>query len=120
MIFEGNKILNNVGKKIDPKKLKVEKQLINNFLSETDLSYSYIILKNEIHKAHKLSKSIIDYKKEQDIENLNLKTVVDFIADEYKIKLHKTYLHFIINIINDYYGVEVAGVADVADFLGFI
>lgn len=120
MIFEGHNILNNVGKKIDPKKLKVEKQLIKTFLSETDLSYSYIILKNEIHKAYKLSKSIVDYKKAQDLENFNLKTVVDFISDEYGIKLHKTYLHFIIDIIRDYYGVEVAGVADVADFLGFI
>jgi len=120
MVFEGNNILNNVDKKIDPKKLKVEKQLINTFIAETDLSYSYIILKNEIHKAYKLSKSILDYKKEQDIESLNLKTVVDFITDEYEIKLHKTYLHFIIDIINDYFGVEVTGVADVADFLGFI
>ncbi len=120
MVFEGNQIINNVEKLIDSKKIKVEKQLIQSFLAEPDLSYSYIILKNEIHKAHKLAKSIVDYANEQKIENLSLKIIVDYISEMYNIKLHKTYLNFLIDIIISYFNVDVAGTADVADFLGFI
>ena len=120
MVFEGNQIINNVEKLIDSKKIKVEKQLIQSFLAEPDLSYSYIILKNEIHKAHKLAKSVVDYANEQQIENLSLKIIVDYISEMYNIKLHKTYLNFLIDIIISYFNVDVAGTADVADFLGFI
>ena len=120
MVFEGNQIINNVDNLIEDKKIKVEKQLIQTFLSETDLSYSYIMLKNEIHKAHKLATSILEYANEQQIEKLTLKIIVDNITETYNIKLHKTYLNFLIDIIISYFNVEVAETADVADFLGFI
>ena len=107
MVFVGNEILNNVEKIIDVKKLKVEKFFIQNFLSEHDLSYSYIILKNEIRKSYQLSKSIVDYANEQKIEKLNLKVIVDFLTEKYNIKLQKTYLNFLIDIMKSYFDFDL-------------
>ena len=51
----------------------------NNFLSEYDLGYCYIILKNEIFKAHLLSESIVDYVKIEfnNIEKPNFENIVE-------------------------------------------
>ncbi|MFX0188287.1 MAG: hypothetical protein ACFE8A_11200 [Candidatus Hodarchaeota archaeon] len=119
MVFENNEIVNNPNNFIDVKKLKVEEHLIQTFLSEFDLSYSYIILKNEIRKAYQLSKSIIDYASEQKID-LNLKIIVDYVTEKYNIKLQKAYLNFVIDIIKSYFEVKVSETSDVSDFLGFI
>ncbi|MFW9899284.1 MAG: hypothetical protein ACFFDO_08510 [Candidatus Thorarchaeota archaeon] len=118
-VFENNEIVNNPNNFIDIKKLKVERLLIQTFLSEFDLSYSYILLKNEIRKAYQLSKSIIDYASEQKID-LNLKIIVDYVTEKYNIKLQKAYLNFVIDIIKSYFEVEVSETSDVSDFLGFI
>ena len=120
MVFEGNKILNNIEKIIDDKKLKVEKYFIQSFLSEYDLSYSYIILKNEIRKSYQLSKAIVDYANEQQIETIDLKVIVDFLTEKYNLKLQKTYLNFIIDILKYYFEVNVSDTSDVSDFLRFI
>ncbi|TFG24723.1 MAG: hypothetical protein EU529_03250 [Promethearchaeota archaeon] len=120
MVFEGNKILNNIEKIIDDKKLKVEKYFIQSFLSEHDLSYSYIMLKNEIRKSHQLSKSIVDYANEQQIEKLDVKIIVDFLIEKFNLKLQKTYLNFIINILKYYFEVNVSETSDASGFLKLI
>jgi len=110
MVFNGSEILNNVNKIINVKKLKVEKYFVKNFLSEPDLSYSYIILKNEIRKSYQLSKSVIDYANEQKIEKLNLKVIVDFLTEKYNIKLQKTYLNFLIDIMKSYFDFDLLSI----------
>lgn len=120
MVFEGNDIINNVNKLIDIKKLKIEKVLTKNFIIEPDLAYSYIVFKNEIHKAYLLPKSIVEHVNEQKIEKLNIKTIVDYLTEKFKVKLPKDYLNFIIEIIKNYFKVEVLETSDVSDFLGFI
>ena len=61
MVFKSTQIIRNFKKLINPKKLYVEKQIINQFLTDQELGYSYITLKNEISKAYKLSKAIVDF-----------------------------------------------------------
>ena len=110
MVFNGSEILNNVNKIINVKKLKVEKYFVKNFLSEPDLSYSYIILKNEIRKIYQLSKSVIDYANEQKIEKLNLKLIVDYLTEKYNIKIQKTYLNFLIDIMKSYFDFDLLSI----------
>ena len=110
MVFNGSEVLNNVNKIINVKKLKVEKYFVKNFLSEPDLSYSYIILKNEIRKIYQLSKSVIDYANEQKIEKLNLKLIVDYLTEKYNIKLQKTYLNFLIDIMKSYFDFDLLSI----------
>ncbi|MFX1393711.1 MAG: hypothetical protein ACFFAH_09055, partial [Promethearchaeota archaeon] len=46
MVFDHITILRNINKFINPKKLSVEKQIVSRFITEFDLEYSYILLKN--------------------------------------------------------------------------
>ncbi|MFX0073008.1 MAG: hypothetical protein ACFFAO_18175 [Candidatus Hermodarchaeota archaeon] len=132
MVFEGNQIIRNAEKTIDPKKLNVEKQIINNFLSEYVPENSVLLLKNEIFKAFELAKSVInymdDYGKERTInfeklfhttamanfvgeilskEKIIFKIVNDYLAKTYNIKVNKQYLDFILEIVDKYFKVDI-------------
>ena len=120
MVFQGNAIINNIEKIIDVKKLKVEKYFIQSFLSEHDLSYSYIMLKNEIRKSYQLSTSIVDYANEQKIEKIDVKVIVDFLIEKFNLRLQKTYLNFIIDILKYYFEVTVSETSDASGFLKLI
>ena len=120
IVFEGNEIINDSDKIIDIKKLKVEKHLVQVFLAESDLSYSYIVFKNEIHKAYNLAKSILERVNQENQKKINFKYIVDLIVEKFNIKLEKMYLDFIVEILKNYFGLEITEASDVGDFLGFI
>ena len=132
MVFEGDSILRNVKKVIDPKKLKIERHIVMKFLTETDLAYSYLLFKNEIQKAHFLAKSVADFinnykqiekPKSKEIsedsmiasilENVVSKEKVismivsDYLKDEHNVKVHKDYLNFLIDIVEHYFNVDI-------------
>ena len=132
MVFEGNTIIRNVKKLIDPKKLKIERHIVMKFLTETDLAYSYLIFKNEIQKAHFLAKSIADYLNNYEeiekpkskvisgdsmiasiLENVVSKEKVitmivsDYLKKEHDVKIHKDYLHFLIDIVEHYFDADI-------------
>ncbi|MFX1338910.1 MAG: hypothetical protein ACFFDK_09900 [Promethearchaeota archaeon] len=109
MVFESNKIIRNNKNLINPKKLDIEKKIIERFYSESELGYSYIVLKNEIFKAYELSLKII-----QEIEKVNkignqpnILVIQDELEKIYKVKIDKLYLNFLIDIIANYFEVKV-------------
>ena len=114
MVFESYKILNNVKKIINPKKLEIEKKIINKFISERELGYSYIILKNEIQKAAELSKKIVQFIKECEEKNetVNILKINSQLEEFYSIKISTIYLKFLIEIVSNYYGIEVPSFTD--------
>ncbi len=132
MIFQENKIVNNYKKLIDPKKLRVEKQIINQFLSELNLGVSYILLKNEIYKAYQLSKEIVDYIEDQggkleihrdssfkdsmlsaildevlDKNKYLTKIFTDYLNEKFEIKIQKSYLAFLFEIVENYFSIAL-------------
>ncbi len=120
MVFKGNQILRNVNKAINPKKLHVEKHIIKNFITEQELGYSYIALRNEIQKAYELSKSIKDFIKEKEEQNEkpNLLEISASLEHKYSVKISQTYLNFLIEIVKNYFGMTVPTVSQ--SFLGAI
>lgn len=109
MVFDSNKIIRNNKNLINPKKLDIEKKIVERFYSESQLGYSYIVLKNEIFKAYELSKQII-----QEIEGVkksgnqpNILTIQNEVEKVYKAKIDKLYLKFLIEIIDNYFEVSV-------------
>jgi hypothetical protein len=114
MIFEGNKIVKNMKKLINPKKLWVEKHIVHRFLTEPELGYSYIILKNEVQKAFELSKAIVEAVKEsrKDGEKENVLKITGEVEDYYKIKIGSLYLNFLIEIVQTYFDVAVPTVVE--------
>jgi len=114
MVFECSKIINNVNHLINSKKLFVEKIIVNKFLTENDLGFSYIVLKNEIQKAYELSKIIVDLineckKKNETINTLKISTQLE---KTYYIKINTIYLKFLIDIVESYFGAVVPSISD--------
>ena len=132
MIFENNEIVQNLQKIIDPKKLKIEKQIVNNFLTEQTSSLGLIYIKNEVFKAYKLAQFIADYInnqiqiKKENREKIEEKVlVVNFLDDlvnkekgfslkisnelekKFDIKIQKQFLNFLLEIVQSYFSVDV-------------
>jgi hypothetical protein len=118
MVLKGNEILKNANKLINPKKLAVEKHIVSKFLTEQELGYSYIILKNEIQKAHELSNSIVEFVEEKASKNekVNILEASANIEHKYSIKISPMYLSFLNEIVKNYFGITVPSASQ--SFLG--
>ena len=114
MVFNGNKILKNAKKIINPKKMWVEKHIVSMFLTEPELGYSYIILKNEIQKAYELSKAIVDNVNESRSKGKkeNILMITSAVEEYYQIKIGSLYLNFLIEIVQSYFDVAVPTVVE--------
>lgn len=101
-------------KKINLKKLNVEKQIIKDFLSRIDLNYAYIVLKNEFQKAYELSKSMVSLIEEErkTKKTFNILEIKLNVEKEYNIKINKLYLNFLIEIIEKYFDIKVPSITD--------
>lgn len=114
MILQSYKILNNAKKVINPKKLAIEKQIINRFLTEQDTGYSYIVLRNDIRKAYELSKKILEIIKECKEKNETVDIIKIRLQLEkiYQIKISRLYLNFLIDIAKNYFKAVIPSFSD--------
>lgn len=113
MVFEGSKIINDVNQSINPKKLKVEKKITHNFLSEIDFNSSLILLKNELQRAYLFSNSILEYvQKINNINKLNVSKLGKNLEKTHKIKINNDYLEFLLNIVRNYFDVNILSAAE--------
>lgn len=120
MVFEGSKIINNSNSIINPKKLSVERYIINKFLTINDLGFSYIILKNELQKAYNLAMEIIKYNENlKENQELTSKRIIDHFMNTYNIKIDIHYLTWLLDIIKTYFNVDLSIKSSVSNFLGY-
>ncbi len=113
MVFQGSEIINNVNNLLNPKKLKVEKKIVQNFLSEADVNSSLILLKNELQKAFMLSNSIVEtIQKMNNINKLNISKLGKNLEKSYKFKINNEYLDFLLDIVRGYFGIDVPSPAE--------
>ncbi|MFX1339185.1 MAG: hypothetical protein ACFFDK_11300 [Promethearchaeota archaeon] len=113
MVFQDNEIINNVNNSLNPKKLKVEKKIVQNFLSEADLNFSFIMLKNELHKAYLLANSLVEIiQKINDIKKLNYSKLGKNLEKNQKTKINNDYLEFLLNIVRNYFNVKVPSASE--------
>ena len=112
MVYDGIKIVKNVKKSINPKKLAVEKQIVQNFFSEIDMSLGLILLRNDIQKAYVISKSIVDIiENQKKDEKINILKISKELEDMYQIKLNSKYLDFLIEIVKFYFEIDVPSIS---------
>ena len=118
MVFKNAEIIRNVNKTIDLKKLKVEKQIIHNFITESDLDYSYIRLKSDIQKSYEFSKKIMklleDYKNSEGKREIGKKELSDMLAEKIEIKLSIYYIEFLLEILENYFKYDLSIVSELA------
>lgn len=108
LIVEENRVINDRKKICELKKLKIEREIINRFFLESDLTLSVLILKNEIQKAFSLTISIAKVIKCLDkSEKINLIKIVDKLEKDYNVKITKNYFNFLIEVVKHYFKIEL-------------
>ncbi len=119
LAIKGNSIVTDSYNLIDPKKLKEEQKIVEKFVQERDLMSSLIILKNEIQKVFEMAKSIADFAKKSP-KKFNSKTIISKLNEDYKTKIPLPYINFLIDIVENYFGINVPKDTGVSEFLGII
>ena len=109
MVLESYNILNNAKKIINTKDLAIEKQIVSRFLTDNELKYSYIILRNEIQKIAELSKKIVEFIKEHEEKNeaINILKIHSQLEDFYTTKINMGYFKYLLSIVSNYYGITI-------------
>jgi len=113
LVLEGNKILRDKNKILDPKKIKIERSIIQKFYAEYNPKSSLIILKNEIQICYELAKQIMDIMKNYDgEEKLGKKKLIDQLAEIRDIKIDFAYLEFLLDIVKNYHEFDLSVLSD--------
>ncbi len=113
IVLQGNKLLRNNKNIINPKKLLVEKQIVSNFMHESELGYGYIVLRNEIRKAYTFSKEIFDFiEKNKKDEVPNALKIKSYLEETYHVKISNVYMNFLIEIVNNYFGITLPSLTE--------
>jgi hypothetical protein len=110
LVLEGNEIIHDKNKILNPKKIPIERRIIQKFLGEYQEMVSVLMLKNEIQKAFELSKFVLDYlntretKKKTDISEIN-----SGLQEKFNVRISPIYLNFVCEIVENYFKIEIPG-----------
>ena len=112
-IIDTTKNLSRKKKELKSKTIKIESSIVEKFLSEQDSYSGLLLFRNEINKAFRMSKTIINilqnYQKEQ---KLSKKKVVDLLSKRYNIKIQFEYLEFLLDIVENYHEYDLSDLSE--------
>jgi len=120
IVFKNREIVRDKEKSINPKKLEFEKAMVQKFINEYDLMAGVIILRNEIKKSYEFSKAIAELIQNKEVKAITSKLLIDHILEKHGERIQKPYLSFLIDIVQNYFKVEVPKISGVTDLLGFL
>ncbi|MFX1569502.1 MAG: hypothetical protein ACFFCV_14165 [Promethearchaeota archaeon] len=120
IVFKNREIIRDKEKLINPKKLDFEKEMVTKFLTEYDLMAGVILLRNEINKAYEYSKCITELIQNEEAKGLTSKDIIEHISKKYDDKINKPYLSFLIDIVHNYFKIDVPKISGVTDLLGLL
>ena len=117
IIVENSTIIQDKDKILNPKKLKIEKNIVQKFFVDNGSKASLIIIKNEIKKNFILSKKIIEFKDNLKAEQrIDSKMLLDYFQSELDIKIQIPYLKYLLEIVRNYFQVDIEISSDTIDF----
>lgn len=120
IILRGNEVINDRSKILDPKKINLERTIIQKFLAEKEPKTSLILLRNEIKKVYHLSKEIMALNNNiRKNEELTSKKIIDYFKESKNTAIQVEYLDFILDIVKNYFNIRLAMSSKTSDFLGF-
>jgi len=103
-ILDKNKILKE-------KEIKIERKIIQGFLTEGEPKLSLIFLRKEIQKAQKLalelSKKVKAISKQPRDKKTDAKQILEYLTNIYDVKISLPYLNFLVEIVENYFGLNV-------------
>ena len=108
MVLEQREILNNVDNLIDPTDLTIEKQIVRNFLFESNLMESLNNLKSEMLQFYNLSKSITEFINQNNERNeITSQMVRQHLKKIAKKEISTDLFHLLLEIAQNYFGVDI-------------
>ena len=121
IVFQGNQIISSKDKTFNPKNIKIESSIIQNFFAERDSDLALFKFKTEILKLYRLSQDLIDFNNNlKEKEEFNSKKATDYIYQTHYTRIPYNYLSLIIDIIENYFKVQLKKSTDTADLLGYL
>lgn len=120
VVLENNTVIQNEESILEGSDLNVERTIVQRFLSEFDEKSSIIILKNEIQKGFTLAETLVEYVENFTGEEIQSKDLIDYLSEERDIKVKIPYLNFLLDIVENYFDVDVPRSSEVSNFLGFL
>ena len=126
LVISNDEVIIDKNKIINPKKMKIEHAIIQKFLSIPDIVSGLIILKNEIFKAYEIAKNAFNHFMElsqNEKKSYSIYELAEYINDytnKLNVKLQKAYLDFLIEIIVNYFELDISEDAKPEDFLGYL
>jgi len=98
---------------LEPKKIKIERTIVQKFYAEYSPKSSLIILKNEIQKVYELSKHIMHLMETHNgEEKIGKKKLIDNLREQKKIKISFSYLEFLLDILKNYFDYDLSVLSD--------
>ncbi|MHA1256462.1 MAG: hypothetical protein ACTSPS_12765, partial [Promethearchaeota archaeon] len=108
MVLEQREILNNVDNLIDPTDLTIEKQIVRNFLFESNLMESLNNLKSEMLQFYNLSKSITEFINQNNERNeITSQMVRQHLKKITKKEISSDLFHLLVEIAQNYFAVDL-------------
>ncbi|MFW9952849.1 MAG: hypothetical protein ACFFKA_22235 [Candidatus Thorarchaeota archaeon] len=118
IVFKNSNIIHGKSKIFDYKKLSIEKSIIQKFLAEYELTTGFIILRNEIQKAYEFSKELTEFINFTKKEITTAKILIEHINEKKNKRIKKNYLTFLLNIVKNYFKVDLPKIEGVSDIIG--
>jgi len=119
IVFDSKDVIKDKYGIINIKKLGVERALVQKFIEEYEPIPSLISLQNGLQKVYELSETIADIvkglKKKEEVYS---KKIIKDLSKIHNVKIKLSYLDFLIEIVENYFQVEIPKSSKVSNFLG--
>ncbi|TFG08112.1 MAG: hypothetical protein EU539_03250 [Promethearchaeota archaeon] len=113
LVLEGKNIIGKHKKIFDLKALNMQEEFVKRFYMEGDSIISIKNLKDYIRQTHALSSKLLEYYDKLDPDQpLQIRNAIRFLEDTHFMKIKRPYFHFLIDVIKNYFNIEITLVQD--------
>ena len=106
IVFEDIDIIQDKNKIMSPKRLYIEKFIVNKFLSKLYSNSSLIILKNDVQRIYYLTKVIVEKIQDHEGKKLHSIDLIHDIKEHYNVKISQQFLNCLLEIAKNYFNIE--------------
>ena len=113
IVLQANQIIKDETNIINPKKMEIERAIVQDFFDTYNLKASLFSLKNELLNLHEYSRYLIDlldnYK---GLNKVGKKELIKQLNKRWNIKLTGNYLELLLNILTNYFDHDLSAISD--------
>ncbi len=117
IIIENERVIKDEENTLNPKKIKIERVMVQTFLAKLEQKTSLILLKNEIKIAFHLAKYVKKFFLSKGGLASRPKDLIKYLDKKSTISVNRYYVKFLIQILAKYFDVNIK---DKFDFSGYI